>query len=400
MLQVYHLYVYALLDPEAFLSFVTPDIAVDFGVNPKILADPFSVSTPVVEEATWEAEVDVRTKYPDPFSSNLDSAQETVARGESPRRLAKRGSLKPTTPCQERFSKAHDALPREVPACVFSAVMFHIFKGANTLPTGVTGWTPTQFIIRFMKKVLYAREGAKSMMDWTFADFPWKVRVDVDGVDIEVPDNEDENYENFDSQSMHDKMLEVVSISGTWHLGKLQVTGVPNMWGSRKLRGLHRAPEKFSIVAARNPVCNLALMVGTTDILDWCYFKAFGSKEKSNFTVAPSAEHLALFSDKLPISHALDKFVAVAARNPVCNLSLMVQKNEFLTVLSSSGLFPFLGMKAMEPEASTTQSMDNNATNVILAPLETISRDMARLNADFGTMREDMASMKGCVGSM
>ncbi|PHT72625.1 hypothetical protein T459_23410 [Capsicum annuum] len=235
-------------------------------------------------------------------------------------------------------------------------------------------------MLQFMKKVLYAREGAKSMMDWTFADFPWKVRVDVDGVDIEVPDNEDENYENFDSQSMHDKMLEVVSISGTWHLGKLQVTGVPNMWGSRKLRGLHRAPEKFSIVAARNPVCNLALMVGTTDILDWCYFKAFGSKEKSNFTVAPSAEHLALFSDKLPISH--------------------VQKNEFLTVLSSSGLFPFLGMKAMEPEASTTQSMDNNATNVILAPLETISRDMARLNADFGTMREDMASMKGCVGSM
>ncbi|PHU07251.1 hypothetical protein BC332_23740 [Capsicum chinense] len=219
---------------------------------------------------------------------------------------------------------------------------------------------------------------------------------------------------------MHDKILEVVSISGTWHLGKLQVTGVPNIWGSRKLGGLHRAPNKFSVVAARNPVCNLALMVGTTDILDWCYFKAFGSEAKSNFTVAPSAEHLALFSDKSPISHgladpskiivvglshggflmthligqALDKFVAVAARNPVCNLSLMVQKNELLIVLSSSGT------KAMEPEASTTQSMDNNATNVILAPLETISRDMARLNADFGTMREDMASMKGCVGSM
>ncbi|KAF3617095.1 hypothetical protein FXO38_34188 [Capsicum annuum] len=276
-----------------------------------------------VEGATWEAEVDVRTKYPHLFSSNLDSAQ-----------------------------------------------------GANTLPTGVTGWTPTQFIIRFMKKVLYAREGARSMMDWTFADFPWKVRVDVDGVDIEVPN----------------------------------VTGVPNIWGFRKLGGLHRAPDKFSIVAARNPVCNLALMVGTTDILDWCYFKAFGSEEKSNFIVAPSAEHLALFSDKSPISHVLDKFAAVATRNPVCNLSLMVgttdisdwcylrhlevQKNKLLTVLSSSGT------KAMEPEASTTQSMDNNATNVILAPLETISRDMAKLNVDFGTMREDMASMKGCVGSV
>uniref|UniRef100_A0A2P2LMC7 Diacylglycerol kinase 1 n=1 Tax=Rhizophora mucronata TaxID=61149 RepID=A0A2P2LMC7_RHIMU len=95
-----------------------------------------------------------------------------------------------------------------------------------------------------MNKVLYAREGAKSLMDRTFADFPWQVRVEVDGVDIEVPEdaegvlvanigsymggvdlwqNEDETYDNFDPQSMHDKVLEVVSISGTWHLGKLQV---------------------------------------------------------------------------------------------------------------------------------------------------------------------------------
>ncbi|KAL6497313.1 Diacylglycerol kinase [Orobanche gracilis] len=103
---------------------------------------------------------------------------------------------------------------------------------------------PEKFYNQFMNKVLYAREGAKSIMDRTFADFPWQVRVDVDGVEIEVPEdaegvlvanigsymggvdlwqNEDESYENFDPQSMHDKVLEVVSISGTWHLGKLQV---------------------------------------------------------------------------------------------------------------------------------------------------------------------------------
>ena len=40
---------------------------------------------------------------------------------------------------------------------------------------------------------------------------------------VDLWQNEDENYDNFDPQSMHDKMLEVVSISGTWHLGKLQV---------------------------------------------------------------------------------------------------------------------------------------------------------------------------------
>uniref|UniRef100_A0A5B7ANQ3 Diacylglycerol kinase n=2 Tax=Davidia involucrata TaxID=16924 RepID=A0A5B7ANQ3_DAVIN len=103
---------------------------------------------------------------------------------------------------------------------------------------------PEKFYNQFMNKVLYAREGAKSIMDRTFADFPWQVRVEVDGVEIEVPEdaegvlvanigsymggvdlwqNEDENYDNFDPQSMHDKILEVVSISGTWHLGKLQV---------------------------------------------------------------------------------------------------------------------------------------------------------------------------------
>ncbi|CAI0560376.1 unnamed protein product [Linum tenue] len=103
---------------------------------------------------------------------------------------------------------------------------------------------PEKFYNQFMNKVLYAREGAKNMMDRTFADFPWQVRVEVDGVEIEVPEdaegvlvanigsymggvdlwqNEDESYDSFDPQSMHDKLLEVVSISGTWHLGKLQV---------------------------------------------------------------------------------------------------------------------------------------------------------------------------------
>ncbi|XP_075523544.1 diacylglycerol kinase 1-like isoform X1 [Primulina tabacum] len=103
---------------------------------------------------------------------------------------------------------------------------------------------PEKFYNQFMNKVLYAREGAKSIMDRTFADFPWQIRVEVDGVEVEVPEdaegvlvanigsymggvdlwqNEDESYDNFDPQSMHDKVLEVVSISGTWHLGKLQV---------------------------------------------------------------------------------------------------------------------------------------------------------------------------------
>ncbi|KAI3717735.1 hypothetical protein L1987_69528 [Smallanthus sonchifolius] len=103
---------------------------------------------------------------------------------------------------------------------------------------------PEKFYNQFMNKVLYAREGARTIMDRTFADYPWQVKVEVDGVDVEVPEdaegvlvvnigsymggvdlwqNEDDNYDYFDPQSMHDGRLEVVSISGTWHLGKLQV---------------------------------------------------------------------------------------------------------------------------------------------------------------------------------
>jgi acylaminoacyl-peptidase len=64
-----------------------------------------------------------------------------------------------------------------------------------------------------------------------------------------------------------------------------------------------QAPDKFVAAAVWNPVCNLALMVGTTDIPDWCYVEACGSKGKDSFTEAPSAEQLTLFHSKSPISH-------------------------------------------------------------------------------------------------
>ncbi|KDP40266.1 hypothetical protein JCGZ_02264 [Jatropha curcas] len=64
-----------------------------------------------------------------------------------------------------------------------------------------------------------------------------------------------------------------------------------------------QAPDKFVAAAARNPVCNLASMVGTTDIPDWCYVETYGTKGKNKFTEAPSVEDLALFHSKSPISH-------------------------------------------------------------------------------------------------
>ncbi|CAN6551730.1 unnamed protein product [Malus baccata var. baccata] len=64
-----------------------------------------------------------------------------------------------------------------------------------------------------------------------------------------------------------------------------------------------QAPDKFAVAAAMNPVCNLALMVSTTDIPDWCYVVAYGSEGKNYYTEAPSAEHLTLMHSKSPISH-------------------------------------------------------------------------------------------------
>jgi len=64
-----------------------------------------------------------------------------------------------------------------------------------------------------------------------------------------------------------------------------------------------QAPDKFAAAVARNPVCNLALMVGTSDIPDWCYAETFGDEGKSIFTEATSVEHLDAFYRKSPISH-------------------------------------------------------------------------------------------------
>ncbi|XP_071940515.1 acylamino-acid-releasing enzyme-like isoform X1 [Coffea arabica] len=64
-----------------------------------------------------------------------------------------------------------------------------------------------------------------------------------------------------------------------------------------------QAPDKFAAACARNPACNLSLMVGTTDIPDWVYVESFGSEGKSIFTEVASPENLTAFYNKSPVSH-------------------------------------------------------------------------------------------------
>ncbi|XP_023761603.1 acylamino-acid-releasing enzyme isoform X1 [Lactuca sativa] len=64
-----------------------------------------------------------------------------------------------------------------------------------------------------------------------------------------------------------------------------------------------QAPDKFVAACVRNPVCNLALMVETSDIPDWCFVESFGSKGLSLYTESPSSQLLSFFHQKSPISH-------------------------------------------------------------------------------------------------
>ncbi|KAF8722822.1 hypothetical protein HU200_021950 [Digitaria exilis] len=64
-----------------------------------------------------------------------------------------------------------------------------------------------------------------------------------------------------------------------------------------------QAPDRFVVGAARNPVCNLSLMVGTSDIPDWCYMVACGTEAKQYASESPSPDHLNLFYQKSPIAH-------------------------------------------------------------------------------------------------
>ncbi|PHU12467.1 hypothetical protein BC332_19397 [Capsicum chinense] len=53
------------------------------------------------------------------------------------------------------------------------------------------------------------------------------------------------------------------------------------------------------------------------------------------------------------------------------------------------------GTTTMEPEASNAQTMDNNAINLILARVETMSRDVASLNVGLKKLDTDVALMSG-----
>ncbi|KAJ1431580.1 WD40/YVTN repeat-like-containing domain superfamily [Sesbania bispinosa] len=108
---------------------------------------------------------------------------------------------------------------------------------------------------------------------------------------------------NVGSQDVNDVLsaIDHVINLGLASPSKITVMGISH-GGFLTTHLIGQAPEKFVAAAAINPVCNFALMVGTTDIPDWCYVEACGIARNYN-AEAPSTEDLNLFYSKSPISH-------------------------------------------------------------------------------------------------
>eukprot|EP00897_Mesotaenium_endlicherianum_P009424 jgi/Mesen1/850/ME000112S11000 len=64
-----------------------------------------------------------------------------------------------------------------------------------------------------------------------------------------------------------------------------------------------QAPDRFQTAVLRNPVTNLAGMVGTSDIPDWCFVETAGPAGVTAYSDAPSATEMQAFFRISPIIH-------------------------------------------------------------------------------------------------
>ncbi|CAN6311156.1 unnamed protein product [Urochloa humidicola] len=109
---------------------------------------------------------------------------------------------------------------------------------------------------------------------------------------------------NIGSQDVNDVLtaLDLVIKRGLIDPSKVAVVGGSH-GGFLTTHLIGQAPDTFIAAAARNPVCNLSLMVGTTDIPDWCFVEIYGKEGKGYFSESPSVDDLCQFHKKSPISH-------------------------------------------------------------------------------------------------
>eukprot|EP00249_Psilotum_nudum_P023449 c28878_g1_i1 orf=28-2523(+) len=64
-----------------------------------------------------------------------------------------------------------------------------------------------------------------------------------------------------------------------------------------------QAPDRFVTAVVQNPVCNISLMVGISDIPDWCYVGSFGMDGCNMYHDPPSLDDINSFYEISPIAH-------------------------------------------------------------------------------------------------
>lgn len=62
-------------------------------------------------------------------------------------------------------------------------------------------------------------------------------------------------------------------------------------------------PEVFKACILRNPVCNISLMVNLSDIPDWCFVECFGRAGVGKTTPSLTMEVLESMAQKSPVHH-------------------------------------------------------------------------------------------------
>jgi acylaminoacyl-peptidase len=96
-------------------------------------------------------------------------------------------------------------------------------------------------------------------------------------------------------------------------------------------------PSLFQTAVARNPVCNIAAMFSSSDIVDWCFFEATG--ENYDPKTPPTAEQYTRMFKASPIAHVgrvqtplLMLLGAVDRRVP------MAQAHDYVKLLKGRGV--------------------------------------------------------------
>lgn len=154
--------------------------------------------------------------------------------------------------------------------------------------------------------------------------------------------------ENIGTQDVQDVMR---AATKALESGKLDSSNVFIMGGSHggflTTHLIGQYPDFFRAAATRNPVVNIAVMSGISDIPDWCYFEI---GEEFQYDTVPTPEQVSKMLEKSPITHV----------KKVKTPTLIMLGEEDLRVPPSQGKSFYRTLKAQGTKTRLLSYPDNN----------------------------------------